>query len=725
MSLGPHPQTGSPPRGILSLDERRRVARQLAREASAELTRLHRIRGAYRKTARRIARARARLAFAAALLAAPLAGPALAGTPRFDNGMFGLANVAASARAAFVDIDGDGDLDAFVGERFGITSFFENTGSASAPAFAAPAVGAFGLTDVGFNSAPAFGDIDGDGDLDALIGERYGNTYFFENTGTALAPAFAAPIANAFGLPNVGMRASPALGDIDADGDLDLFLGELGGNLLFFENTGSALAPAFAAAAPNPFGLVDSGDRSVPALGDVDGDGDLDLFVGDVYGSTFFFENTGGAGAPAFAAPLVSPFGLIEVWVSLPALADLDGDGDLDAILGEFYGSTIFFENTATSGLPAFAAPSISPFGILPVTNLPAPTFADIDGDGDLDAFVGNQAGDTLFFENTGTASAVALAAPQLDPFGLVDVGDYASPRFVDIDGDGDLDAFIGAFKGDTWFFRNTGSATAPSFSTPSTNPFGLADVGFRAAPDFVDLDGDGDRDALIGNSLGNTLFFRNTGSSTAPAFAAPSTNPFGLADVGAQAAPSFADLDGDGDRDAFIGELSGATFFFRNTGTASAPAFAAPQSNPFGLLGVRIWATPTFADIDGDGDLDAAIGGYLGRVFFFENLELDRDACRDGLDNDGDGRIDYPDDPGCASAADTSELSTLQCDNGKDDDGDGKIDWRGDGSGDPECTSLTSNREAPAPPQPGCGIGPELLLLTPLLTALRRRRRR
>ena len=162
------------------------------------------IRGAYRRTARRIARAQAQLALAAALLAASLAEPAFAGTPRFDNGVFGLANTASSAVPAFADIDGDGDLDAFVGERYGVTSFFENTGSAGAPAFAAPWSAPSASRTWAGTPRPSFVDIDGDGDLDAFIGERYGSTFFFENTGSAIAPAFGPPSANPFGLVNVG-----------------------------------------------------------------------------------------------------------------------------------------------------------------------------------------------------------------------------------------------------------------------------------------------------------------------------------------------------------------------------------------------------------------------------------------------------------------------------------------------------------------------------------------
>jgi hypothetical protein len=702
-----------------SAPERRRYARQLLREASAELARLRRTRGAYRKTARRVARARARLALAAALLAAALAEPASALEPIFDNGALGLALTASSASPTCADLDGDGDLDALIGDRFGVTQFFQNTGTAGAPAFAPPTgsiYGAFGIIDVGWNSAPRAADIDGDGDFDVLVGERYGSSFLFLNTGTTNAPSFAAPVADPFGLADVGLRAAPAFADIDGDGDLDVFVGEIGGSTLFFQNTGSAAAPAFAPPVTNAFGFADVGDRAVPSFADLDGDGDLDALVGEFYGSSFLLENTGTASAPAFAAPVADPLGLEPFASSVsPTFADVDGDGDLDAFVGEFYGATAFFENTGTSAAPAFASVATNPFGWAAVTDRVAPAFADIDGDGDLDAFAGNQQGHTLFLENVGTASAAAFAPPATNPFGLADVGSYASPRFADLDGDGDLDAFVGNLQGNTLFFQNLGNAGAPSFAAPSTSPFGLADVGNRATPFFADLDGDGDLDALVGNSLGNTLFFRNTGTANAPAFAAPSSNPFGLADVGVQAAPVLVDLEGDGDLDAVVGEAYGSLSLFRNTGTASAPAFAPPVVNPLGLFDLIQFAMPAFADLDGDGDLDAAPGGYLGRIFYLENRALDAAACTDGLDNDGDGAIDLGGDPGCANASDPNELGSVQCDNGLDDDGDGRIDWRAGGSGDANCSSLGDNREAADPP-PACGLGPELLLLTPLL---------
>ena len=77
--------------------------------------------------------------------------------------------------------------------------------------------------------------------------------------------------------------------------------------------------------------------------------------------------------------------------------------------------------------------------------------------------------------------------------------------------------------------------------------------------------------------------------------------------------------------------------------------------------------------------------------------------ACSNGLDDDGDGKIDYPADPGCTGATDTDEADppppppTYACSNGLDDDGDGKVDY----PADPGCTSSTDNDETDPPPPP------------------------
>ena len=137
-------------------------------------------------------------------------------------------------------------------------------------------------------------------------------------------------------------------------GDLDLVVGKWDGELIYIENTGTSTAPVFVArtGSANPFDGIDVGSASYPALAEIDGDGtliqcpsidtlrprfvslagDLDLVVGNSYGSLTYIENNGTSTAPVFVQRTGSAniFDGIDVGSSSrPALGDLDGDGTL------------------------------------------------------------------------------------------------------------------------------------------------------------------------------------------------------------------------------------------------------------------------------------------------------------------------------------------------------------------------------------------------------------
>jgi hypothetical protein len=274
--------------------------------------------------------------------------------------------------------------------------------------------------------------------------------------------------------------------------------------------------------------------------------------------------------AQSFAPPVQNPFGLIAdtTYIASPAFADIDNDGDQDLFSGnweEFSYKVQFFENTGTPGTPQFAAAQDNPFGItLPGVYLGFPVLADIDQDGDLDLFLGGAVaqdeGGVQFFENTGTPTAVA------NPFGLSNTYGFAIPEFADIDNDGDLDMFAGEGYGNFQFFENTGTPSAPDFAAPVQNPFGIIAVYYIGTPRFADIDHDGDLDLFVGEYYGNFIYFQNTGNAESPAFDNPVTNPFGLVPTYYYNFPAFADLDNDGDMDILSGEYYGMFQYFKNT---------------------------------------------------------------------------------------------------------------------------------------------------------------
>jgi hypothetical protein len=208
------------------------------------------------------------------------------------------------------------------------------------------------------------------------------------------------------------------------------------------------------------------------------------------------------------------------------------------------------------------------------------------------------------------------------------DFGGYG-PTFGDLDADGDPDLLVGGFNGRLAYLRNDGSPSAPAFVMDTTRYFGL-DVGQYARPALGDVDGDGDLDLLIGDANGRVRLYRNAGSAGAAAF--PSVNGLPLpeddafrdaaglpADAGEFATPAFSDVDGDGDLDVLMGVDTGATRFFRNTGTAGAPQWV--EETP--LPPVRRGTTPAAADLDGDGDVDVVQGTSAGGLSLFLNTTV------------------------------------------------------------------------------------------------------
>jgi len=564
--------------------------------------------------------------------------------PLFQHTMLTGFDVGRYATPSFADIDNDGDLDAFVGEQNGTVKFYRNNGTAAAPIFAADAAGnPLAGFDVGRYATPSFADIDNDGDLDAFVGEQNGTVKFYRNNGTAAAPVFAADaVGNPLAGFDAGYFASPSFADIDNDGDLDAFVGESNGTVKFYRNNGTAAAPVFAAdAVGNPLAGFDVGSRAKPSFADIDNDGDLDAFVGEPNGTVKFYRNNGTAAAPVFAADAVgNPLaGFDAGYFVSPSFADIDNDGDLDAFVGETGGTVKFYRNNGTAAAPVFAADAAgNPLAGFDVGNRAIPSFADIDNDGDLDAFVGGLNGRVIFYRNNGTAAAPVFAADAVgNPLAGFDVGSRATPSFADIDNDGDLDAFVGETGGTVKFYRNNGTAAAPVFAADAVgNPLAGFDAGYFATPSFADIDNDGDLDAFVGEYYGTIKFYRNNGTAAAPVFAADAVgNPLTGFDVGFYATPSFADIDNDGDLDAFVGEFGATVKFYRNNGTAAAPVFAADAvGNPLTGFDVGNNASPSFADIDNDGDLDAFVGESSGGIQFFENIEIQTLALPAGAGN-------------------------------------------------------------------------------------------
>jgi Secretion system C-terminal sorting domain/FG-GAP-like repeat len=280
-----------------------------------------------------------------------------------------------------------------------------------------------------------------------------------------------------------------------------------------------------------------------------------------------------------------------------------------------------------------YALASSNPFSLVTLDNYATPTLGDIDGDGDLDLFVGQVGSNTiLFYRNTGTSQAPVYEAQTgqnnpLDTFS--NNSGCVAPVLVDIDGDNDLDAFVGIWINVIKYYKNEGDTASPDFKwlqgadNPLVNVF-TDDICSYAS--FVDIDGDQDFDAFITDGSGNIEFYENTGDQNTPVFLKDSlNNPLDHVSLTARAKIAFHDVNGDGLVDAVIGHdlPDPELLYYQNTGTQANAIFEekAGTDNPFVNITGPTSVVPIFADIDDDGD-DDLILGVLSAVQLYEATE-------------------------------------------------------------------------------------------------------
>jgi hypothetical protein len=489
------------------------------------------------------------------------------------------------------------------------------------------------------------GDLDQDGDQDLIITDGGTGFYYYQNTGTNSAPAFTQQTGTNNPLDAVSdfHYNSPQLADIDGDGDLDLVNGGringTGLQLSYYKNTGTVSSAVFVAqtGTDNPFPALSgyTGYASVSVV-DIDADGDKDVFIVDgKNGVAFFYKNTGTATAPVFTETTAdNPFpsgnitspGYTNNYL-FTTFADIDGDGDQDAMLGQSYNEIIYYKNTgtATAAVLSMQGGTNNPFANF-TARWQDPSFADLNNDGKLDLIIGGESEMDVIF-NQGTVTAASF-----DFIPGISIGDKIKPVFVDVDGDGDKDAVFGSvgsqYNG-LYYYKNTGTTSAPIYTntTGTNNPFTITNgQGNAQAPAFTDIDGDGDTDLLLGTRYGTFIYYENTGTATAPVYTLSSGTNYPLfgEDIGGSSTPVFVDLDNDGDEDIVSGENYSGLFYYMNTGTASAPVFTA-QTGTSNLVAIPLtnhtdYYTPTFVNIDGDSDLDLLVGTSYSGMLYYKN---------------------------------------------------------------------------------------------------------
>jgi Ca2+-binding RTX toxin-like protein len=261
---------------------------------------------------------------------------------------------------------------------------------------------------------------------------------------------------------------------------------------------------------------------------------------------------------------------------SAPTFADLDGDGDADLIWGQGAGRIQSRQNNDGAFQPWSGRNPFEVFDFSFTRANAAPAFTDLNADGLPDMVFGWLDG-TLFVTYHSGSNGVGATPDRFflvgsDATGLwnlrgVDVGDYAKPAFGDVTGDGRPDLVVGNQEGLLLAWRNTAEGWVPL--TGSANPFAGIDVGAHAAPALLDVDGDGRMDLVVGNLEGTLRAWRNT--STGFVEWAGAANPFAGVDVGASSTPAGVDLNRDGYADLVVGSAAGGFTVLRNDGPPGA----------------------------------------------------------------------------------------------------------------------------------------------------------
>ncbi|MEO8399257.1 MAG: FG-GAP-like repeat-containing protein [Ignavibacteriaceae bacterium] len=493
----------------------------------------------------------------------------------------------------FVDIDNDSDFDLFTGGESNFIEFRKNLGSVSTPYFKLEVDTLKDNEDnpifSEFSSNPLFADVDGDGDFDFISGNSVGTLTFYENIGSVQSFSFKF-ITNSWqdiiiisgGNPLekklLHGASSVVFADIDNDGDLDLFWGDFFSRSLYFiQNIGTAANPQMKRVydfyPPNSDSILTSGFNS-PRFADVDNDGDLDMFVSVLFDPTvpqslLFYRNDGDKFNPNFKKITDNFLKTLDMGTqSVPALIDIDNDGDEDLFIGNTKnpnGSIAFFENSGTKSNPQFLLIDSTYFGIDGELSL-APAFGDIDGDQDFDLVVGNFDGTISFYKNIGTKNLPNFSYQNKianQDSEIIDIGNFARPLLIDFDNDNDLDLVVGKFNGKISLYKNIGNSASPIFQE-DLNYFAGIDVGDNSAPFLIDFDQDSELDLFIGNREGKIFYFKNNGNNLLPNWNLETENFLGES-FGSEAVPFFADIDDDSDKDIFISNVKGGLYFFRN----------------------------------------------------------------------------------------------------------------------------------------------------------------
>lgn len=392
-------------------------------------------------------------------------------------------------------------------------------------------------------------DYNNSGVMDLILGDiAYTNLVKLQNGGTAPNTNSSMVAVDYFFPSNttsagVTLFPSPFFVDADHDGVKDLvvtpnakIVSENVNSVWRYKNTGTNAQPNFVFQENNFLQnqMIDVGSGSVPVLVDVNGDGLKDLLVANFYSykpvldkesRVAYFQNTGTNENPIFTFVSHNQFNLNTFGLGLriiPTFGDLDGDGDLDMIVGNESGHVHLFTNSSGTGNAMNF--STQTFNLqdedgtpISVGTFSSPCLVDLNRDGLLDLVIGNKTGRLHYYQNTGTATNPSfkminnqLGGIDTDP---TSPDGFATPHFADVDGAWHL--FVGARNGKMIYATGIEDHLLPGQTFEIVNPnFINFDIQSYSAFWIEDINNNGRFELFVGNDLGGIELFEHDPNS-------------------------------------------------------------------------------------------------------------------------------------------------------------------------------------------------------------------
>ncbi len=329
-------------------------------------------------------------------------------------------------------------------------------------------------------------DVDNDGNRDLLVSPQdeavashnFESAWLYTNSGADNNPTFDYQLKDFIQgeMIDNGTAAHPVYFDANGDGLKDLLISSrerydtitMGtkGTIYYYENTGTLPNPEFTLITEDyqNITLMDIGAEKnfYPTFGDLDGDGDEDMILGEYTGWMYFMENTGGAGNPAIFSTFVlledDVFSFIQRSICIPKLVDLDHDADFDLVIAGTNGLLEYYENIGTSSAYSFQFVTANlggvDIGATPLaTAYAVPEFIDVGGQWEL--LVGSLSGDIHYYDNIegnigGTWNLVTSSVENIN------IGKFSSPAVYDINNDNKFEMILGCDRGGVAFYTST-----------------------------------------------------------------------------------------------------------------------------------------------------------------------------------------------------------------------------------------------------------------------------